>query len=93
MHDPEMALAATSAIDMAVIISGVRFGCVKISSGTSIKPPPAPMSVPIVPISKPVISKTIALSICNFKDMEEETFIDFKRTVELNLKISEEKYL
>jgi hypothetical protein len=52
--DPEIELTATTAIDIAVVISGGNCGKNKIRIGTNIKPPPAPISVPNVPMIRPI---------------------------------------
>jgi hypothetical protein len=41
-------------MDIAVIVSAEKSGCIKINSGTRINPPPAPINVPIVPIANPI---------------------------------------
>ena len=61
--DPEIALQATSAIEIAVMISGDREWCVRIKTGTKINPPPAPINVPNTPIINPANSNIKKLSI------------------------------
>jgi hypothetical protein len=60
---PESALQKTTASEIAVICSGVKLGYANINTGTNIKPPPAPIKVPSVPIAKPIRQSTKILSI------------------------------
>jgi hypothetical protein len=64
--EPEIALQATSAIEIAVMISGDKERCVRIRTGTKINPPPAPINVPSTPIMNPANNKTKKLSIAVF---------------------------
>lgn len=60
--DPEIALQATTPIEIAVIESGFNEGIDNIKRGTRIKPPPAPIKVPIVPIKNPITTNKKILS-------------------------------
>jgi hypothetical protein len=61
--EPDIALAATITIEIAVMVSGLSSGYERMSMGTRIKPPPAPIKVPNIPIKNPVIIRTTIVSI------------------------------